>query len=711
MATKGKKDSATNSDALRFTDGFPAGSHAAWQEMVARLLGGDGDSDRLSFHTYDGIAIRPLYTGDDWISAGDPSGLPGKAPYTRGQRSAGAVSQGWDVRQLHTHPDRGVTNAALRTDLESGVRSVQLRFARTGVVPDETDTAAVSDGILVSCLDDLDEVLQGVDLSRTPIALAAGGAFIPAAAMLVALWKQRGIDPKEAQGALNCDPVGALAATGTLYASLDRVFTDVSGLVSAISTTHPRVVGMRAQGAVFHNAGATEAQEIACIAASGVAYLRALTDGGMPVEKAVGQILLSASTDSNFLLSIAKIRALRRVWGRVAEACGVPEAVSSTQLQAESSERMMSRRDPWVNMLRTTVSCFAAAVAGADSITVLPFDTALRLPDGFSRRIARNTQLILQHESGLNRVIDPAGGAWTVESLTDALAQHAWREFQSIERAGGIGAALQDGSLAAAIGGARTRRQDNITNSIDPITGVSAYPDLLETPIAATPIDITALRAADAARLTEMSTQFEGEDIAGAIAGARAAGGLSLPLIALMERGAPIDALMHALSEPDTAVADVLRACRLGADFEALRDATEAYGKKSGAPLQVFLAAIGTRAVFGERLTFAQNALAAGGVAAIAGAGGTDPGAITAEFVKSGCSICVICSSDEVYGSVAAALCASLRAAGATDVFLAGEQGAAGAEAIAGIDGLLDPGGDLIEFLTRLLERMGVVSR
>ncbi|MDH3701496.1 MAG: methylmalonyl-CoA mutase subunit beta [Alphaproteobacteria bacterium] len=711
MASKDKNNGATKSEALLLADGFPAVSHAAWQELVARLLGGDGDEDRLSSRTYDDIAIKPLYTGDDWVSAGDPSGLPGKAPYTRGQRAAGVVAHGWDVRQLHTHPDRAVTNAAILTDLESGVRSIQLRFAQAGALADDSNTAALPDGIRVSCLDDLDEVLQGVDLLRTPVALAAGGAFIPAAAMLAALWERRGIDPKEAQGALNCDPIGALAATGTLYASLDRALTDLAGLVAAIGATHPRVVGVRAHGAVFHNAGASEAQEIACIAASGVAYLRALTDAGMPVERAVGQIMISASTDSNFLLSIAKIRALRRVWGRVAEACGVSEAVSSVQLQAETSERMMSRRDPYVNMLRTTVSCFAAAVAGADSITVLPFDTALRLPDGFSRRIARNTQLILQHESGLNRVIDPAGGAWAVESLTDALAQRAWLEFQSIERAGGIGAVLQDGSLAAAIDGVRNRRQDNITKSVDPITGVSAFPDLLETPIEAPPIDIAALRAADEPRLSRLSAQFEGEAGADAIGAARADGDLFRPMIELVSRGGTVDALMHALSEPDAAIAEILPTRRLGSEFEALRDASEAHGENAGALPRVFLAAIGTRAEFGERMTFAQNALAAGGLGVVAGAGGTDPALITAEFLKSGCSVCVICSSDALYASFAAALGKSLSAAGATGVFVAGEKASAGTKAIAGIDGYLEPGGNLLEFLTRLLERMGVMCR
>ncbi len=707
MASKDKKNGAAESGALSLTDGVPADAHAAWLEMVARLLGGDGDVDRLSFNTYDDIAVRALYTREDWRSAGDPSGLPGKAPFTRGQRSAGVVAHGWDVRQLHAHPDRSVTNAAIHSDLENGVQSVQLRFAPVPTAANEP----AADGILVSCLDDLDAVLQGVDLSRTTIALASGGAFLPAAAMLVALWDRRGIDPAEARGALNCDPIGALAASGTLYAGYDRVLADVSDMASAIGETHPRVVGIRAGGAVFHNAGATEAQEIACIAASGVAYLRALTDAGMAVEKAVGQILLSATTDANFLLSIAKIRALRRVWGRVAEACGVSDAVSSMQLQAETSERMMSRRDPWVNMLRTTVSCFAAAVAGADSITVLPFDAALGLPDGFSRRIARNTQLILQHESGLNRVIDPAGGAWAVESLTDALAQSAWQEFQSIERAGGIGVVLQDGSLAAAIERVRTRRQENITKSIDPITGVSAFPHLLETPIETTPIDIAALRAADAPRLSQLSRQFDGADAAAVVHDARAKRGLFRRMTDLMEGGGTVDALMHALSEADAAIAEVLHARRLGADFETLRDASEACRGESGAFPKVFLAVMGTRAEFGERLTFAQNALASGGVAAIEGEGGTDTAAIAAQFVNSGCAVCVICSSDALYASHASALSASLRAAGATDVFLAGKKASGGSETIAGIDGHLEPGGDLLAFLTRLLERMGVLCR
>lgn len=716
MPTKDKKKHANERDVLKLAGEFPPVAQDAWRAMVERLLKGDDVEDRMTSRTYDDIEIRPLYTAEDWSSEGDPSGLPGAAPFTRGHRAAGTVVDGWGVRQLHVHPDRKATNAAILDDLANGVRSLQIRLARAtdaNLDFDQLDDASPA-GVYVSCLDDLDESLSDVDLSQTPIGILGEGSFLPAAAALAALWRRRRVSPDAARGAFNCDPFAVLASTGRLYAPLESVLGDAADLAAFTDAAYPHVTSMRVDGAVYHNAGASEAQEIACAVAGAVAYLRTLTDAGMAVERAFGQIPFATAVDADFFLSIAKIRALRRLWGRVAEACGVAHAARAMRLQAETSKRMMARRDPWVNMLRTTVSCFAAAMGGADEITVMPFDAALRLPDGFARRIARNTQHILQEESALSRVIDPAGGAWAIESLTDALARHAWDEFQAIERAGGLGAVLQDGSLAAAIDEKWTERENNIAKLADPVIGVSDYPDIFESPIAPVAIDRATLRKADAARLTRLRAEFDRKSMTESVAEARAHrdGGLSRLVMAMAEGGATLGCMTQGLSEPDAAVAKPLPRRRLGAGFEALRDASDAYRETAGARPNAFLAGIGSLAEYGDRMTFARNALAAGGIESIDGTGGMDPAAIAAEYKGSDASVVVICSTDDHCSGIAPKVADALKAAGAREVVLAAApELAAGSDGHAAIDGFLYSGCDLRGLLTGMLDRMGVLLR
>ena len=342
-------------------------------------------------------------------------------------------------------------------------------------------------------LGDLDELLGGVDLEAAPIAMDAGAAFLPVSAMMIALWQQRGVRPEMVAAAFNADPITALARQGSLPCAMDDMLRQLGDLAAYTTARFPNVSVVGVDSAVYHNAGASEAQELACATATGVAYLRSLTDAGMPLETAFAQIAFTVAVDSDFLMSITKLRAARRLWGRIAEACGDAGMARSMRLAAITSARMQARRDPWVNMLRGTVATFAASVGGADSVTVLPFTHALGLPDDFARRIARNTQLVLQQESSLNKVIDPAGGAWAFESLTDALSQEAWGLFQNIEGAGGIVADLESGALAGRIAAAAAARDRSIADRSDPITGSSAFANLQEDPVEVLSLDVEAL--------------------------------------------------------------------------------------------------------------------------------------------------------------------------------------------------------------------------
>jgi methylmalonyl-CoA mutase len=376
----------------------------------------------------------------------------------RGATADGPTVAGWDVRQRHADPDSARLRAALLDDLENGATSLWLVLGDAGLP-----------------VADLPAALEGVYVDLAPVVLDAGAHTAAATDAFLALVRDRGLDPAEVRGSLGADPIGLRARTGAP--------ADLSGLVPR---DFPRLRPATVDATVYHDAGAPDAVELAVGTAVGVAYLRALTDAGMTVEAALEAVEFRFAVTADQFASIAKLRAARQVWGRVAELCGARESRGQRQ-HAVTSAAMMTRRDPWVNMLRTTVACFAAAVGGADAVTVLPFDAAIGLPDGLARRIARNTQSILHDESGLGRVLDAAGGSWYVESLTGALAERAWEHFTAIERAGGALAALDGGLVDELVRPARERRERDVATRRAPLTGVTEFPLPDEPPVPRVP--------------------------------------------------------------------------------------------------------------------------------------------------------------------------------------------------------------------------------
>ncbi|WP_407918458.1 methylmalonyl-CoA mutase family protein, partial [Kitasatospora sp. NE20-6] len=414
----------------------------------------------------DGLRARPLYTAED---APADAGYPGFPPFVRGGRPQGATVSGWDVRQLHADPDPRRTNEAVLADLENGVTSLWLALG-TGRLPVEA----------------LPDALQGVYLDLASVALDAGAEFRPAAEQLFTLLAARGVPAAAATGTLGADPLGLLARTGDDGAS-EALLAEAAALAARCAETYPGLRALTVDALPYHDAGASPAQELGCALATGVAYLRALTAAGLSADAAAGQLEFRLAATGDQFLTIAKFRAARRLWARVAQVCGVAPQASAQRQHAVTSSVMMTARDPWVNMLRTTVACLAAGVGGADAVTVLPFDEAVGLPDAFARRIARNTQSILLEESHLARVVDPAGGSWYVERLTDELAHAAWAWFQEIEAAGGQRAALTCGLVAEQAAATWAARSKALAERREPVTGVSEFPNLAEQPLVREP--------------------------------------------------------------------------------------------------------------------------------------------------------------------------------------------------------------------------------
>ena len=451
-------------DELTLAADFDAVTRDQWRELVAGVLrkGGREDlpdpvEDALRVPVATGVSVAALYTAEDAGDLPTAVGVPGLPPFVRGSAPAGTVVDGgtpaaWDIRQRHAHPDVATTREAIAADLENGVTSLWLVLGE-GAIP----------------VDALGDVLADVLLDLAPVAVSGG---LPAAEAFLSLVEGR--TDLAAGGSLGLDPLGLHAASGEPQ--------ELSGLagVAQRAAAHPGLRAVVVDGTVFADAGASAVEELGCSLAAGVAYLRALTEGGLGVDEAFGQLEFRYSASADQFTTIAALRAARRLWDRVGEASGgSPEARAQRQ-HAVTSSVMTTKHDPWVNLLRTTVACFAAGVGGADAVTVQPFDAALGLPDSFSRRIARNTQNLLVEEGHLARVLDPAGGSWYVESLTESLAQAAWEWFTEIERAGGLAAALDSGLVRDRIAAAWDDRAKRLATRADAITGVSEFPNLAE---------------------------------------------------------------------------------------------------------------------------------------------------------------------------------------------------------------------------------------
>lgn len=443
---------------------------AGWRSAVAGVLAKSTKRDPadlpaeperlLDSPTYEGFPIRPLYTSADTLP--EPP-LPGRWPFVRGGDALRDVKSGWRVAEAFPANGSSVAdaNGAVLVALTEGVSALVLRVGGAAA--------------------DLDRMLEGVFLDLVPVVLDAGVDYVPASDAVLGLLT--GLDDDQ-RSRLSVD-LGADPLTAPLSSRPAARVADVVAVAAKVTGYAGGVRAITVDGPAFHDRGASASWELAASIAAAVAYLRLLGDGGLSVGDALRQISFRFAADDDQFMTIAKLRAARQLWARVAEVVGEPDA-GAARLHAVTSLPMMAQRDPWVNMLRTTLAAFSAGVGGADTVLVHPFDVAIPggfpgTPASFARRIARNTQLLLLEESHVGQVLDPAGGSWFAEDLTKQLAEEAWKHFQDIESRGGFEAARD--YVANRIAEVAAQRAEDIAHRRTAITGVNEYANLAEPPL------------------------------------------------------------------------------------------------------------------------------------------------------------------------------------------------------------------------------------
>lgn len=596
-------DRAMDETPLPYLDAFPLASDTDWQSRVEAVLKGKSASSLVG-KTYDGVAVDPLY--------------PAAAQTT----PAPFGPRGWSVIQRIDDPDTAAANAQALEDLGNGADGVQLVLANS----------MGGNGAGLASDAPLEALLSGVVLdAEVPIEIDSldDGAFAMRLADFVTGQKS---DVGATRISFGIDPFGAQARGGTPIET-----SAMTGRVSDLASRGFAGPFLVADARLIHAAGGSEAQELGYALSAALACVRMLESAGVPLEQARGFVSFRVAVDADEFLGVAKLRALRRLWASVEEQCGL--APAPAVIHAETAWRMMTRRDPDVNMLRATLAVFAAAVGGANRITVLPHTQALTLPDAFARRVARNTQLVLREEANLDKVSDPAAGSGGFETLTTTLCEKGWDEFRRIEAAGGLQKALAGNSFRSAVADVAAARAKNVARRRDGITGVTEFPALGE----ASPPE---------PRATSVDGPF-----------------------------AP-----HRLAEP----------------FEALRDLSDAQLAKTGARPKIYLATLGSVAAFTPRATFAKNLFEAGGFETVALDGEDTPEGHSAAFQKAGATIACLCSSDALYAEKADAIAQALAQAGATRIILAGRPADEASLRAAGVTDFAFAGGDVLALLQSL---------
>lgn len=713
--------SASKLAPLKLQADFPPPTYADWRQVVEAELKGVPFEKKLVTHTYEGITLQPIYRHEDIAELPHVHSMPGFAPFVRGRKASGYLTESWEVSQEVFHSSPAEFNTAARAYLGRGLTGLNIVLDLATRNGQDPDTAAAGEvgagGLSVAAVADLAKALDGIELNKVSLLVRSGASALPFAALLVALRRQQQQPVETLRGCIEMDPLGVLAHAGRLPQSLEDAYREMAELVRWSARNAPQLQTVCVHSRSWHEGGGSAVQELAFALATGIEYLRALNARGVAVNVAAPRVRFALTVGSNFFMEIAKLRAARMLWATAVAALDGNAEAQKLTLHVRTSLWNKTVLDPHINVLRGTVEAFAGAMGGCDSLQVGAFDEVVRTPDDFSQRLARNTQIILQKECDLDRVIDPTGGAWFVERLTDEVAHAAWALFQAVEKRGGMAAALQAGFPQAEIAKMAAEKLRNVARRRDVIIGTNQFANLKETPLPKPVVDTAPFQHQRAEQVKAYrSAADEGESAAvlARLAKTVEAGtpGLFETCVAAVAAGATLGEVTRALrakDQPDASITPV-KLQRAAQDFERIRAAVERYAVGQGARPKVFLANLGSLAQYKARAEFSRGFFAVGGFDVVYPRGFATVEDAAAQALESGAPVIVICSTDETYPALVPGLVRAIKARDARRVVvLAGyPAGQIAAHKQAGVDDFVHFRVNAVEFLTNLLNRIGV---
>jgi methylmalonyl-CoA mutase len=458
---------------------FPPNTYQEWHAAAEKLLKGTPVEELLTTPLPEGITILPIYMPEGGISdLTPPSSTRGYGLMHFSSGSKHDARGRCSVAQECSSGDPSELNEQLRRGIERGLSAVHI-VPEFEMVTDGSSSPWTNhrSGVSIRTLSDFEALLRGIDLERIPIMIQAGTSSVPWLALLTALAARRGFNLSSVRGSVASDPLGTLVSRGTLPVSPGELFDGMRLCIDWVQSVNSDIAVVHVDGTCYHDGGALSVQELGFALATGAEYLRELLRRGCTVDRVAGRFLFSFALSPHFFLEIAKIRSARLLWASIVSAFGGSTGVGQMRIHGRTSSFFATRFDPHSNLLRATTEALSGALAGCDSLHVSAFDECLKPADEFSRRIARNTQIILKEEAHVHHVVDPAGGSWYVEWLTEALAEKAWKVFQEIEAEGGMTQALLKGLPQQIVAQSFERRMADLEAKRTQVVGVNVYPN------------------------------------------------------------------------------------------------------------------------------------------------------------------------------------------------------------------------------------------
>jgi methylmalonyl-CoA mutase len=653
---------------------FPPAGYGDWHRLVETELKGAPFDKRMFTPTYEDITLKPIYRRENVANLPHLDSFPGFAPFVRGTSAAGYVGQPWAISQEITCSSPTEFNHEARNSLAGGLNALNMvldKATRNGRDPDWAKPEEVgSGGLSIATLRDLDRALDGVDLRTTSLFVRAGASGMPFAVLLFALMRRRKQKPSVLHGCIEMDPLGVLAHEGSLPQSMKAAYREMAALTRWAADHSPSVQTICVHSRAWHEAGGHAVQELAFTLATGIEYLREMHQRGLDVNTVAPRIRFAVTVGVNFFMEIAKLRALRMLWSRAVAALGGNSEAQKLSLHVRTSQWNKSVCDPHNNILRATVEALAGVLGGCDSLQVGAFDEVVRPPDDFSRRIARNTQLILQKECNLTQVIDPAGGSWFAEVVTAELAGRAWALFQEVEQLGGMEAALHAGFPQKMIDAVAAEKMRAAASRRLSMVGVNQHANLKETPLEVPSLDARLFHKRRAQQVASHRTSLDDPESEivlkklSNIVNIRGEG-LFAECMEAAAAGATLGEIVRAIRIHDHPCAPILPVSltRAALPFERLRAAMDRHLVLHDKRPQVFLCNMGPLRDYKARADFSLGFFSLAGYDVVSPEGFQTPQAAVQAFVQSGARIAVLCSTDNNYPALVPPLVKGIRAA------------------------------------------------
>ncbi len=627
---------------------FAPPTYEQWYEQAVKLLKGAPFDKKMTTKTPEGIVLKPIYNRGDVDF--EPS-LPGFGDFVRGTNAEGNKGSPWKISQELAAITPAEFNKKILSALNRGQTSVEIVLDEPSANALDADKASPEKigcgGLSISCAADFAEALKGVACDCVDINIHTQSAAADIYACLLAATKGMKIS-----GGIYFDPIGVLSAKGELCRSLGCAFDEMFEMSAFAAENTPEFGTIGVDTMAYSSAGASAVEELGAAFATAVAYLRAMLERGMDIDKVAPLVRFRFAIGSNFFMEIAKFRAARTIWARIVEQFGGGEQSRKIRVNARTAFYNKTVFDPYVNMLRTTTEAFSGVVGGVDSMTVGAFDEIVRTPDEFSERISRNQQIVLQEECNLTDVIDPAGGSYYVEVLTKELAQKAWEFFAEIESRGGMADAVKSGFVRGKIAATAAVKKKLVDTRRSSVVGTNNYANMSEVPLEKT----ERCGKVAAARAAQVKASRKDVDVS-----FRKGGGF-LKLVEAAAQGAGISALEAAVCKCGAReTAEPLEIRRAVEHFESLRRASMDFKKKTGSSPKIFLATMGPLIQHKIRADFIRGFFEVGGFEVVYPNGFADADSAAEAFVQSGCKYAVVCSTDETYPELVPAVCKAVK--------------------------------------------------